>query len=104
MKIEIMQHIWIVKLKNKQEMDKESVDTLGITHFPIRQIDILDTLRGETLEQVVTHEVVHALLDEFSCNNLDTYNDEFVCDFIANNILMIQKIADKIIDFINDTR
>lgn len=101
--MEIMQHEWKVKLKAKKIMDKEEKGTLGCTQFPSREIWILDSLQSDELEQVVTHEIVHSLLYEFSCSNLRNYNDEFVCDFISNNMNMIRKLADKIIDFVNDS-
>jgi len=101
MGILIIGHLWKVKLKPKEIIDKEEIGTLGLTQFPSREIWILDTLKNAELEQVVTHEVVHALLNEFSCSNLGNYNDEFVCDFIANNIIMIKDLATEIIYILN---
>ena len=104
MNIEILEHKWKVKLTDKETMDQKCNNSLGLTGFPSREIFLLDTLKGEELEQVVTHEVVHALLDEFSCSNMENFNDEFICDFIANNILLILKKSREIIDFIEDNR
>ena len=104
MDIEILGHKWKIKLKDKENMDQKFNYSLGLTSFPSREILILDTLKGAELEQVATHEVVHALLDEFGCSNIENFNDEFICDFIANNILLILKISDKITNYIDDNR
>ena len=104
MKMEIMLHEWKVKLKDKRVMDKEEKGTLGLTQFPSREIWILDTLQADELKQVATHETVHSLLYEFGCSDLGNYNDEFVCDFISNNMDMIKNLADKFIDFLYESR
>lgn len=100
MNIDIMNHKWEVVLKDEINMNSFGDDTLGITQFPIRRISILNTLVGEQLKQVVTHEVVHAMLDEFGCSSIVNYGVEFVCDFIANNLNTINNLSEKIINFI----
>lgn len=104
MKIEISNHIWDVILKDEVNMNNFGDDTLGITQFPSRKIFILDSLKEEQLVQVVTHEIVHAILDECGCSTIENYGVEFVCNFIANNIETILKLSNKIINFINDNR
>ena len=92
--------IQIMNQKSKEDMEKNAKDTLGITFFPDREIWLLNTLVDEQLKQVATHEVTHALLDEFSCNNIQSFNDEFICDFIANNNEMIIDIRNKILNLL----
>ena len=99
--LQIMNHQWKIVRKNKIEMEDVGKDTLGTTVFPDREIWLLDSLSKKVLRQVVTHETVHALLAEFSCHNIEKFSDEFICDFIANNIEMIFDIRNKILNLLS---
>lgn len=104
MKIEISNHKWEIILKDEINMNSFGDDTLGIAQFPSRKIFILDSLKEEQLEQVVTHEIVHAMLDEYGCSTIENFGVEFVCNFIANNIETIMELSNKIINFTSDNR
>ncbi len=100
MQVEIMNHKWEVVLKDEMNMNSFGEDTLGLTQFPSRKISILNTLVGEQLEQVVTHEIVHAMLDECGCSTIENYGVEFICNFISNNIRVISDLSHKVIESI----
>ena len=96
--IQIMNHHWKIIKKSEKEMNEITPDLLGLTRFPFREILLLDSLAGESLKQVVTHEVVHVVLDEFGYGNTNEYDTEFVCDFISNNNELIVDIRNKVLN------
>lgn len=97
--LKIMGHDWVVKRVIPAIIKEagENNNTLGLCAFPSREIYIHEELSGEQLDQVVTHEVVHAILGEFGFSTLNDYGQEFVCDFFANNYKIILELKENII-------
>lgn len=100
--IKIQNHKWKILRKNKEEMEKNGIGTLGLTIFPDREIWLFNELKDEVLKQVVTHEIVHALLDEFGNSQTEYFDSEFICNFISNNIELIKDLSNEIITNIVD--
>jgi len=100
--IEIQNHKWKIQKKNKEEIEIEGKGTLGLTIFPNREIWLFNELKDEPLKQVITHEMVHALLDEFGHSQEEYFNSEFICNFISNNIELIKSLSKEIIDYSTD--
>lgn len=90
----IMNHEWKILKKKKNDMEEYGVGTVGLTHFPNREIWFIDNVEDEVLEQVVFHEVVHAFLNEFGLGHVNSFDNEFICDFISNNYKEIIRVGD----------
>lgn len=97
MKFKILGHTWNIVKKDKLFMDNEYKDMLGVTIFPNREIYLLESLKDESLKQVVRHEFTHALIDEFGLASYNSFDAEFICDFMANNMDIIDSCSDWVI-------
>lgn len=97
MKFKILGHTWNIVKKSELEMNEITNDMLGVTRFPNREIYLLESLKDESLKQVVRHEFTHALMDEFGLAGYNSFNAEFICDFMANNMDIIDSCSDWVI-------
>lgn len=101
--INILNRAWTVELFTQQELDAMNIyDTLGLCLFPKREILLLDSMVGEEMRYIVIHELVHALLYEFGVSQMEQYNAEFVCDFIAGNYMLIHNLTQEIMEEIEN--
>lgn len=68
---------------------------LGLTSFDEPTIYIRYQKNRESMFRTLTHELVHAYLFSYGFTNLDDdkkFSEEFICNFIANNVINILDI------------
>ena len=90
-------HIAYVRPYNPMLMRSDGSYSLGMTDNKKKTVFINDTLRGEMLERVISHEIVHCFC--FSNDiNLDEETEEIVADFLARYGRKVFDIADSILN------
>lgn len=73
--------------------------TVGVTNYLTSTIYLENTLHGEFLKKVITHEVVHVYCMSFNIF-MDIETEEVVADFIATFGRDIIRISDYVFDLI----
>lgn len=87
-------NIYFVEKHNKNLLIDEEIKC-GITDYINKSIYIRNDLNRDTFKYTLFHEIVHAYIDSYGLLQVE-WNDEIVADFVANNIINIFLIANKI--------
>lgn len=73
----------------------------GVTNMKEKEIYIANNLPAQTLDNTITHEIIHAYIDAYGMLQVD-WNDEIIADFIAahfkNIIVTLEIITNKIME------
>lgn len=66
----------------------------GTTHFRENAIYLHQALKDDAKKRVLIHELSHAFISEFLIGETSQFNDEQLCDFVANYSQAINDMAD----------
>ena len=73
---------------------------LGTTSESRLEIHIASVPNTQVIRRTIIHEVVHAYLYSYGFPK-NNFNEEDLCEFIANNLDAITQISDQVFDEIN---
>lgn len=65
----------------------------GVTNYDEKTIYLDETMKDDRKEQVLRHELTHAVIHSYLIENKENYSEENVCDFVAQYGNLICKLA-----------
>ena len=98
--IELYGKKYIVRTANilSPELSPVSGQThYGVVNFSTNEIVIADSLSNERFMQTIRHEIAHAVFN-FTCQDLEHYTEEKVCDIIGIHCGTIQLLAEQVFE------
>lgn len=104
MDFEINNDIWLIELKNKNELkemyeeqkylDEEVFYVFGLTNKAQHRIYINKDMCIEQQIKTLKHELTHCYIWEYGLYNVPNFNEEMVCDLVSSINGFINKVVD----------
>lgn len=81
----------IYKLYKKVTKEKDVYFVEGFTFYPQQKIYINNEMPRDRKRKTLRHELTHCFLYEYGLRQFDSYDEEVICDIVANILDFINK-------------
>lgn len=109
MKIQVNGCEWEIIEKTQEEIRSELLERakkgyeeepaigmyFGVTLHDVQQILLDKNLPKDRKKKTLTHELAHCYIGAFVTHQSKTYDEEMVCDIVANSYLLIHETIEK---------
>lgn len=89
-------NVFFVKPNDGILRKSDGTYTLGVTDNNLKTVFVSDTLYGDLLQKVITHEITHIFCFEYGIS-LDIATEELLADFIATYGRNVIDVADNLL-------
>lgn len=88
---------WRINLvdPDSQGLRTDDSQNWGMTHYMTKDIYINNELHKDDIDEVLIHELTHAVLSETQIKESHKYSEEDVCDLMGKYARVIIDLADK---------